>query len=325
MSAAITGFLQLPQATRLTGTASPAPIGAACLAWRRGRGILIPVWTLLSLAHVSAFRARIIYGAIPSASPGVNGLFAAFRRRRRAPEIRKGGRGMSNDDRNAAPDARPEGSLVDRAHEEIHRRITDGVLRDGERLVIDRFARELGMSLIPVREALARLSAQGLVSSERNKGYRVAPQPSADDIRLLFEARLALEESALAIAVETGSDIDLAPLRAINASIAEGAYGVTYAGFRDFVALNERFHVALVALAGNRHLEDAYRRLAYHQQITRPTYGHGVPDLAQIVREHDMIVTALTLGDVTAVRGAIRAHILGGRDRLFDRRAQAAS
>ncbi len=207
-------------------------------------------------------------------------------------------------------------SLVDIAHEELHRRITDGLLVDGDRIVIDQLARELSISLIPVREALARLHAEGLVTFERNKGYRVAPRPSPSELRRLFEARLVLEQGAVEVALARGVPLALGDIEAINKLIARGAYGTTFRGFREFVTLNERFHSELVALSANPHLEEAYRRLGYHQQITRPTYGHGVPDLDLIVSEHEAILDALRRADLEGVRRALRDHILGGYDRL---------
>ncbi|PVE24934.1 hypothetical protein DC522_08420 [Microvirga sp. KLBC 81] len=207
-------------------------------------------------------------------------------------------------------------SLVDMAHEELLRRITDGLLADGDRIVIDQLARDLSISLIPVREALARLHAEGLVTFERNKGYRVAPRPSVSELRRLFEARLVLEQGACELALARGVPLALGNLEAVNKLISRGAYGTTFRGFREFVTLNERFHSELVALSDNPHLEEAYRRLGYHQQITRPTYGHGVPDLDLIVREHEAILDALRRADVVEVRKALREHILGGHDRL---------
>src|SRR5438128_1842602 len=88
-------------------------------------------------------------------------------------------------------------SLVELAHDELHRRITNGTLAEGDRLVIDQLAREFGTSLIPVREALARLRAERLVTFEPNKGYRVAPAPDAVEIERLFESRIILEIGAL--------------------------------------------------------------------------------------------------------------------------------
>jgi DNA-binding GntR family transcriptional regulator len=207
-------------------------------------------------------------------------------------------------------------SLVDLAHDELHRLITDGGLADDERIVIDRFAKQFGTSLIPVREALARLHAEGLVSFERNKGYRVASRPTADDLRRLFEARLVIELGAAQLALERRTSNDLDNLKAINRLIGGGSYGTTFRAFREFVTLNERFHVELVALADNPPLSEAYRRLGYHQQITRPTYGRGPGDVKRFVRDHDAIIDALEKRDVIALRTAISTHIASGFERF---------
>lgn len=207
-------------------------------------------------------------------------------------------------------------SLVDRIHDELHRLITEGELEDGARLVIDRLAIEFGTSLIPVREALARLKAEGLIAMEHNKGYRVAPPPSTEQLRWLFEARVVIETGAVDIALARGEQLDLKELRAINKQIAEGTYGSTFNAFRDFVSLNERFHVKLVALAANEVLNTSYQRMGYHQQITRPIFGHGVGDIKRIVEEHNRIIEAVEQGSKVGARKAITAHVLGGFDDL---------
>src|SRR5574337_329432 len=204
------------------------------------------------------------------------------------------------------------GSLVDLAHDELHRLITDGELAEGERIVIDRFARRLGTSLIPVREALARVHAEGRVTFRRTQGYRVALRPTRDDLRRLFEARLVIEMGAAELALDRWDRKALDNLKTINRLIEGGAYGTTFKAFRTFVTLNERFHVEVVALAGNRPLSEAYRRLGYHQQITRPTFGRGPGDVTRFVREHDAIIAALEARDAAAVRQAIWRHIASG-------------
>lgn len=215
-----------------------------------------------------------------------------------------------------SPDAAPRRSLVDLAHDELHRLITDGGLGEGERIVIDRFARDLKTSLIPIREALARLHAEGLVTFERNKGYRVAPRPTIEELRRLFEARLVIEMGAAELALERATPEALQDLKALNRLIAKGSYGTTFQSFRDFVVLNERFHVELVALADNPPLSDAYRRLGYHQKITRPTYGRGPGDVQRFVREHDDIIRALEARDLEALRRAVSVHIASGVERF---------
>ena len=210
----------------------------------------------------------------------------------------------------------PLGSLVDLAHDELHRLITDGGLAEGERIVIDHFAKQFGTSLIPIREALARLHAEGLATFERNKGYRVAPRPTMADLRRLFEARLVIEMGAAELALERCDRAALDDLKAINRLIASGSYGTTFQGFREFVTLNERFHVELVALADNPPLAEAYRRLGYHQKITRPTYGRGPGDVKRFVREHDDIINALEARDPVALRKAVSTHIASGLERF---------
>ncbi len=224
---------------------------------------------------------------------------------------------MSHASDEAKTSAHPSlGSLVDLAHDELHRLITDGGLADGERIVIDRFAKRLGTSLIPIREALARLHAEGLVTFERNKGYRVASRLTDAELRRLFEARLVIEMGAAELALERCDREALNNLKAINRLIASGSYGTTFQAFREFVTLNERFHVELVALADNPPLSEAYRRLGYHQKITRPTYGRGPGDVKRFVREHDEIIKALEARDRAALRRAISTHIASGSERF---------
>ena len=211
------------------------------------------------------------------------------------------------------------GSLVEMAHDELHRMITDGELAEGERLVIDGLARQFGTSLIPIREALARLDAEGLVTFERNKGYRVSPHPGLDILRRLFEARLAIETGATELICDRLDMAVLADLKALNRLMAGGSYGTTYRSFRDFVTLNERFHVELVGLAQNTLLDDAYRRLGYHQQITRSSYGRGIGDISVKVREHDAILAAMEARDPARLREAVRSHILAGFQEIVDR------
>ncbi len=208
-------------------------------------------------------------------------------------------------------------SLVDLAHEELHKRITDGELTVGQRLVIDQLAEEFGTSLIPVREALARLNAERLVTFEANKGYRVAPAPDQLELRQMFDARLMLEIGSLEPGIALLTPEFIAELEEINRQIPKSVHGTTYAGYAEFVALNARFHDAIVSLSGNKFIIDAHRRLGYHQRITQALHGRGVPDLGKIVSEHRMIIAAFKRGSIEEARIALRNHILGAAERLY--------
>lgn len=202
------------------------------------------------------------------------------------------------------------------AYEELLRNIENDKFSEGERLVIDDLARKFGTSLIPIREALARLNAQHLVEYEKNKGYRVSPKPQLEDYRALFEARLIIEYSAIKFAGELVTDAHIRELRKINDRIEKLHLGTTYETFKDFVILNDKFHQILVSICGNDLIEQAYKGLAYGVQVSRGLIGRGVTDLKENVQEHSLIIAALAANDIQAAKLAVKNHILRGSERF---------
>ncbi len=196
-------------------------------------------------------------------------------------------------------------------------RIVTGLAKPGSRLVIDQIAKELEVSLIPVREALARLGAEGLVEYRLNHGYRVTPSPTVESYREIFIARLALETAAIRHAPTPVDAEQVQHLREINEQIGRLRPSLTYRGFHQFVELNDAFHLALVKLSRNRTLLDLYSKLAYGSRTIRRLQGRGVPDLAQNVREHNKIIGALQHGDLRAAGEAAELHILAGMHRFL--------
>lgn len=207
-------------------------------------------------------------------------------------------------------------NLVSLAHDEINRRITVGELKEGEKVVLGDLAREFGTSTIPIREALARLSAERLVIYEPNKGFRVAPAPDAEEIANLFEARIVLELGALDVGIHNVDDSVLAELVAVNEAMRNRKYGSRFEDFATFIRDNARFHELLIGLTNNPLVLDAYRRLSYHQRIPQLLHGQGVQDIDRIVAEHDAIIAALKDRSLSKARNALRAHIVGGYGRL---------
>ena len=95
-----------------------------------------------------------------------------------------------------AASAPRERTLADHAYEAIHQAIVTGALGPGERLRIEELAANLDLSFSPLREALQRLEAVGLVQIIPHRGARVT-ELSLDDLRDIWEARLALETTAI--------------------------------------------------------------------------------------------------------------------------------
>jgi DNA-binding GntR family transcriptional regulator len=103
-------------------------------------------------------------------------------------------------------------TLAERAFAALHEAIVTGVLAPGERLPIEELAEVLEMSPMPIREALRLLDSVGLVENVPHRGARVT-ELSIDDLREVYEARLALEPLAVRHAAENFSDEDAAMAR----------------------------------------------------------------------------------------------------------------
>src|SRR5579859_6103127 len=110
---------------------------------------------------------------------------------------------------------RPAGghrTLAERAFASLHEAVVTGVLAPGERLPIEELAEVLEMSPMPIREALRLLDSVGLVENVPHRGARVT-ELSIDDLREVYEARLALEPLAVRHAAENFTDEDAALAR----------------------------------------------------------------------------------------------------------------
>ncbi len=132
-------------------------------------------------------------------------------------------------------------SKVDRAYALLRERILSGAYGPGFRLVIDSLAEEFGVSALPVREAIRRLEAEGLVIFRPNAGAQVAPADPA-----LFEESMTvlavLEGYATALAAPHLDDVAIDRLTAINDRMVECMEQVDALGFG---AANREFHLAI--------------------------------------------------------------------------------
>jgi len=219
-------------------------------------------------------------------------------------------------------------SRVDLAYETLARGIFDRVLKPGDRLGIDAAARRLQMSITPVREALARLASDGLLTQVANQGYRVAPLLTATEFHALFTARRVLELEALRPRPDgTGVAARLSRPLAVTNRMAEHLEELTagmravnpgpdYAEFGEFSRLDRDFHQALVDASANRFLASAWRGLHFHLHVSRLYAGAGVIDYDEGCHEHDAIVEAVRRRDAAALELQVTRHILSAESRL---------
>lgn len=209
--------------------------------------------------------------------------------------------------------------LRDQVHTILRTEIIQGKLGPGERLHVGRLADRLGVSPTPIKEALSRLTAEGLVKLGARGGTFVT-RPTRDSIDEIFELREVLEQFAAERAMMVATDADLDQLAALCESIKRRVNpdgSLAYDGFwHDDVA----FHNLLVGLAGNERLVQMYQDLHAYTIVARSYYqiratdrSLGIQGRLAVYRQHIAIVNALRARDGVALRAAITNHLAGVR------------
>ncbi|MDQ6816561.1 MAG: GntR family transcriptional regulator [Actinomycetota bacterium] len=216
--------------------------------------------------------------------------------------------------RNIPPDRLEIASVVDQVYEAIRERITNGTLARGVRVHQEDLADELGVSRTPVREALRRLAAEGLVEMRTNRGARVADVRQGD-MRLAYEARLVIEPGAARLAAERAPDAALARMRRAVAAQRRAIPDVP----RSFDA-NREFHIALVQASDNEFLLQFMERLwvARIGEVIYERQSETPERMLLDADEHDQILFAVQAGDGRRAESLTRRHVADAMRRSLD-------
>ncbi|MGO1731981.1 GntR family transcriptional regulator, partial [Agrococcus casei] len=126
------------------------------------------------------------------------------------------------------------------AYEAVRESIQNGRFGPGQRLVLEAIGNELGVSVVPVREAIRRLEAEGLVTFERNVGARVA-RIDPREFFVTVEALSYVEGAAISLGAKLVTPEAISEARSINAQMREMATS-DHLDAQEFSRLNERFH-----------------------------------------------------------------------------------
>lgn len=230
-------------------------------------------------------------------------------------------------------DDRPKGadgkirplSIASQVYETLRRQITENRLEEQSALVISSLAAEFGVSHTPVREALARLHAEGLATFTGNIGYRVTPRPTETDYRHWMRARLAIEVGAMRSIEPPVSAVDIERLSAINLEIASVGIGAGFENARRFSELNRAFHRYLIGLCGNPFLVKAYEQIWLGAHFSRVHFERGVHNQGAIVHEHQIVIDAVRVGQIETACELLSKHIVESlnRDASSTRPAQS--
>ena len=207
-----------------------------------------------------------------------------------------------------------------RAVDEVHQCLRDAILTrqfsPGQRLDMDSIARQLGVSLTPVRGAISLLAADGLVDVQPRSGTYVATV-SAKDVEETMDIRCALECLAAEKAVARLTKEDLNEARRLLKLLSRPVRDERDS--REHQNANSHFHNLLIRVSGNRILAELYEKLKAHLTIAR--LHSRAADWRDRTRqeqlEHEEIVAAMERRDAHAVVEALRRHILRAKESLL--------
>ncbi|MFC4948950.1 GntR family transcriptional regulator [Pseudonocardia sp. GCM10023141] len=190
--------------------------------------------------------------------------------------------------------------------------ILSGDFAAGARLGEAELAERLGVSRTPVREALTRLAAEGLVEIIPNRGARVSSWTVAE-LEGVFELRAALEPRLTGLAVPRASAADTAEL----ADLAHAMERVGLPGpgqdLDAIVALNRAFHGRLVALADHPAMATALAGAIHAPIVLRNFHAYDDASLRRSLSHHVEIVAAIRAGDPAWAQAVMTAHIHNAR------------
>lgn len=210
--------------------------------------------------------------------------------------------------------ARPP-ALVTEVYNAILDRITCLQIPPGARITVDSLARELGVSHTPIREALSRLEAEGLVLKTHLVGPHAAPQLNRAQVEQLFELRLLIEPAGAAMAASHLTDKDRNVLQALYDEMLS-LPDKPFPAYGEFARKDAEFHSVIANASNNVFLTEALAKLHTHVHIFRLVFNTRVT--TEAITEHYDLLSALLRGDSGRSERAMRDHISASRSRILE-------
>lgn len=197
-----------------------------------------------------------------------------------------------------------KGSL---AYSELRQLILTGALAPGSRISQYELAENMQMSITPLREAIRRLSSEGLITMDTHRDSKVADM-SAAEARELLEVRLSLEPSATELAAYRRTDADIAIIRAA----AEKLLPVTRVWGEDAIIAHRDFHRAVYTASHNatliKLLDDLWDKSDRYRRIGLELPSGDEPRTIDL-NQHHQILELVTAGDGPGAAKLARTHI----------------
>jgi DNA-binding GntR family transcriptional regulator len=216
----------------------------------------------------------------------------------------------------AAAASKAPRTLAEQAYDALHLAIVNGDIAPGERLQIERLGTILGMSHLPIREAIRRLEGVGLVAHVPHRGASVAAL-SLDDLRELYAARLLLEPAVIARAASNFTEADAALARA---ALERQATAERERRNAEIWAAHTEFHFALYRPSRATWLLYLIEPLWNSSQRYRLTVAplSSQQRRREAHREHKEMLAACTRGDADRAALVLHNHLVKTANLITD-------
>jgi len=220
------------------------------------------------------------------------------------------------------PEVLEGGTRADRAYSALKRGILAGDYPFNVRLGEERLAEQLGMSRTPVREALFRLHAEGLVDRWDDGGFRPVA-PDVDLVRHTYQVRAAVELAAIRLPAVSGFRHDPVILERLLGEWSDLRDDLPLEPDPSFVTMDESFHVTLAEASGNPVMGDVLRQLNDRLRLVRSQDFLVEGRIEATILEHLGIVEALIVDDTEGAATLFGAHLATSISVVEDRVGRA--
>ena len=200
-------------------------------------------------------------------------------------------------------------SLVDQLYDITKEKIVSLQLKLGEKIDVQALAEQFGVSQTPVRDALNRLSQNGLVKTRARVGYYVV-NLSAEDITEIYDLRKMFEGYALESTIE---NIEFDKLRQLKQKM-ERIQGKAAEKTKEFEETDRELHLSIIKNSNNKRLQSLFSEI---YNFVRISISMGV-EWKKSLKEHMSLVEALQEKDLARAKEILKQHIDNSRDNAIN-------
>ena len=206
-------------------------------------------------------------------------------------------------DSKVGPNAR--GSTVGRIEAELLEDISAGLIAPGTRLDEVKLTERFGVSRTPVREALTRLTAQGILVPGEKRGVRVA-EYSREELAQMFESMHEIEAACARIASQRLTLLSRAEIEAAQAICIQAS---EKGELLEYMRANEAFHLAIYRATGNPYMAEIATEFRRRTGPFRAKKFASKEDMIASARSHEELISNIFSEDSRAASEGMRAHM----------------